>query len=275
LQTKSTGILSPKIKLLEISMDEQLGQARALIKAGHYSEARAILNKLDHPTARKWLQQLDQITPALPDQEMRTLTNRILVVLGGVTVALTLLVALYAAFLRPVGVAQADLVIVQNTITDMKSTVATVQKDVTETKAALGTQASDVDKKLATIETDMAGSASDSQVWEYLLFQYRQQNSCFLWNMTGNDCTMEFVNTNDPAYDASLWGVSKCNLTFDKTNGECLIKEFRGMIFYLNRLGDERWEMVNVIDKSTSTSYSTEIYFKRIKQTDIKDSSST
>lgn len=42
---------------------EQLEEARALIKAKRYDEARAILQALDHPTAAKWLDKLDEIDP--------------------------------------------------------------------------------------------------------------------------------------------------------------------------------------------------------------------
>jgi len=252
-------------------MDEQLGQVRALIKSGRYSEARAILNKLDHPTARKWLQQLYQIVPALPDQEMKPLTSRVLVVLGGVMVALTLLVALYAAFVRPVGVAQADLVTVQNTVTDMKSTVANVQKDVTDTKDTFGTQMSDVDKKLSTIQADMAASASDSRIWEYLLFQYSQYDFCTLYKPP---CVSEIPMTDNPKYDAQLWEPSKCyGIDGAELRLECEGKEFRGLPFYLNQLGSDGWELVNVVNMSDTT-YRVEVYFKRIKQGDTTGTSS-
>ena len=37
--------------------------ARELIQEKRYQEARAILQSVDHPTARKWLAKLDQIAP--------------------------------------------------------------------------------------------------------------------------------------------------------------------------------------------------------------------
>jgi uncharacterized membrane protein YgcG len=42
----------------------QLQQARGLIQAKQYAQARKILKKLDDPTARKWLAQIDQVAPA-------------------------------------------------------------------------------------------------------------------------------------------------------------------------------------------------------------------
>ncbi len=40
---------------------EQLERARDLIKAKRYDEARAILQNIDHPTAQKWLEKLDEL----------------------------------------------------------------------------------------------------------------------------------------------------------------------------------------------------------------------
>ncbi len=46
------------------STKEQMLKARELIKAKKYDEARAILNKINHPTAKEWLAKLDNITPS-------------------------------------------------------------------------------------------------------------------------------------------------------------------------------------------------------------------
>ena len=40
--------------------------AKELIEEGSYDEARVILRKIDHPTAKKWLKQIDQIDPPFP-----------------------------------------------------------------------------------------------------------------------------------------------------------------------------------------------------------------
>lgn len=42
--------------------------AKEMIEEGNYDEARAILRKIDHPTAEKWLNKLDQIDPPFPTQ---------------------------------------------------------------------------------------------------------------------------------------------------------------------------------------------------------------
>ena len=42
---------------------EQLAKARELIQARRFDEARALLNQVNHPTAKEWLAKLDQIAP--------------------------------------------------------------------------------------------------------------------------------------------------------------------------------------------------------------------
>lgn len=42
---------------------EQMERARELIKAKRYDEARAMLRAIDHPTAAKWLDKLDELDP--------------------------------------------------------------------------------------------------------------------------------------------------------------------------------------------------------------------
>lgn len=48
---------------------EALLEARDLIKAKRYDEARFILKSIDHPTAVEWLAKLDQIAPVAPQVE--------------------------------------------------------------------------------------------------------------------------------------------------------------------------------------------------------------
>ncbi len=38
-------------------------EARELIRAGRNNEARAILQTIDHPLAKEWLQKLDKLAP--------------------------------------------------------------------------------------------------------------------------------------------------------------------------------------------------------------------
>lgn len=40
--------------------------AKELIKEGHYDEARGVLRTIDHPTALKWLQRIDELDPPFP-----------------------------------------------------------------------------------------------------------------------------------------------------------------------------------------------------------------
>lgn len=50
-----------------MSKSEML-QAKQLIIEKRYDEARAILSQIDHPTAKKWLQKLNEIAPAPPPE---------------------------------------------------------------------------------------------------------------------------------------------------------------------------------------------------------------
>jgi hypothetical protein len=47
-------------------MKERFAQARTHIEAKQYNEARAILKTINHPTALKWLQKIDELDP-FPD----------------------------------------------------------------------------------------------------------------------------------------------------------------------------------------------------------------
>lgn len=46
-----------------MTQDTALKEAQALLKAKRYDEARKLLKKINHPTAEKWLAQLEQIAP--------------------------------------------------------------------------------------------------------------------------------------------------------------------------------------------------------------------
>lgn len=47
-----------------MTVKEKLVQARDLIKAKRYDEARVILNQVDHPMATEWLNKIDMLAPA-------------------------------------------------------------------------------------------------------------------------------------------------------------------------------------------------------------------
>jgi hypothetical protein len=55
------------LKMADIKSD--LAAAKALIQAKRYTEARSILNSVDHPTSREWLAKLDRISPAQSSPE--------------------------------------------------------------------------------------------------------------------------------------------------------------------------------------------------------------
>jgi hypothetical protein len=46
--------------------ENHLGAAKHLIRQRRYDEARTLLQSLDHPTARRWLAQLDRVAPLRP-----------------------------------------------------------------------------------------------------------------------------------------------------------------------------------------------------------------
>ncbi len=47
-----------------MSSKNKMLEARDLIQAEKFDEARAILQDIDHPTAREWLDKLNQVSPA-------------------------------------------------------------------------------------------------------------------------------------------------------------------------------------------------------------------
>jgi hypothetical protein len=49
-------------------MQQQLAEARDLIKQKRYREARALLKTIDHPKAREWLARLDVAAPKKPNR---------------------------------------------------------------------------------------------------------------------------------------------------------------------------------------------------------------
>ncbi len=106
------------------------------------------------------------------------------------------------------------------------------------------------------VKTDLFGytsiRAADRQRWEYLTVSYSQLD----WE--GDDNQTEIVYSNDPAYDQALFGELICPDLFDDSCEDL----FRGMAYYLNLWGNDGWELVSVVDKSTSM-YSVEMIFER------------
>lgn len=84
------------------SVKEQLQQARDLIQQERYNEARRILRKVDHPTAQKWLDQLDTLegkrAPASRSRSGRGGARRVLVRLLMVVVVFGLIAGIYVLY---------------------------------------------------------------------------------------------------------------------------------------------------------------------------------
>src|SRR5688572_6498153 len=74
--------------------------ASELIKEKRYDEARALLEQVDHPTAREWLHKLDQLSPSK--------RIRIQYILIGFGIGYAVLITIVAAFLgyRQIGMSQ-------------------------------------------------------------------------------------------------------------------------------------------------------------------------
>lgn len=54
----------------------QLAAAKMLIEEKRYDEARALLETIDHPTATKWLKQLDKVAPSAGPKKKRRMSWR-------------------------------------------------------------------------------------------------------------------------------------------------------------------------------------------------------
>lgn len=48
------------------TMQEQMQSAKAYIKAKQWDDARRVLKKIDHPTAKEWLKKVNELSPPKP-----------------------------------------------------------------------------------------------------------------------------------------------------------------------------------------------------------------
>jgi hypothetical protein len=56
-------------------------RAKQLIEMGRYEEAKRILILIDHPTAEKWLEKLNRVTPSRIIEKQKSYTNKSILVL--------------------------------------------------------------------------------------------------------------------------------------------------------------------------------------------------
>lgn len=76
-------------------------RAKHLIQSKQYAEARDILTKIDHPTAKHWLARIDEITDPVKRPSRNTrLLKRVGIALGAVAIVVLVLVAIFSGPLR-------------------------------------------------------------------------------------------------------------------------------------------------------------------------------
>lgn len=91
--------------------------------------------------------------------------------------------------------------------------------------------------------------------WSYLTLQYSQVK------MLDSEDMLEAGFTSDPTYDYLFAAANDCLLSFGK-NG-CARRTFRGLSYYMNELGKDKWQLISVVDKSTQNSFRVEMIFMR------------
>lgn len=107
------------------------------------------------------------------------------------------------------------------------------------------------------LSTKAAEPIMAKQQWEYLTAVYSQLPG----NLPTDTPFAEFVQTNDPAYDQQLFGDLICAAK-NPRDGTCR-ELLRGEAYYLNLWGNDGWELVNLINVSTSEIYRVEMVFER------------
>jgi hypothetical protein len=98
---------------------QKLAAAKELIKEKHYTEARAILKTMDHPTAKKWLAKLDEISP---EHTKRRIAIGMSIIVGGMAL---LALVVFAVIVRPFSDQLAIPVIPTETPTELPTSTFT------------------------------------------------------------------------------------------------------------------------------------------------------
>lgn len=75
-----------------MSSKNRMLEARDLIQEEKFDEARAILQDIDHPTAREWLDKLNQVSPAARTASTRNWGRLIAVLLVAAVVIIGVVV---------------------------------------------------------------------------------------------------------------------------------------------------------------------------------------
>jgi len=231
---------------------EQLQQARSFIEQKRYDEARAILRTMPSDlTAQKWLLRLEQIAPENMTSSKQSIavkqrsTSNPLLWLMLLVIAVLLGASLYELYRLPDRIAVAQLNL------QPTPTVNIIQTS-THTPTIMPT----------FVPTTTPVVAELLSRWEYLTFNYSQGNT-----FEDERRPYELAYSNDLFYDVALFGVDACleeELFSDQVN--CWADNFRGLDYFLDTYGNDQWELISLVDKSTEYSYRVEAIFKRLSQ---------
>jgi len=265
-----------------MSDQEQLALARRLILDKRYGEAREILNKLEHPTAKAWLIKLDEIQPETrPPQRIETVPTPPATTQTEIhpevrqseegeaahmpaTEAqiemkqnLPMPWSDFATYVTLALVAMALVLITYGMFLRPNSGTAAASEIASAFQPTLDNLRLAV-RSLEGLQGGSASSAGSRQQWEYLAVQYNQHTT-----MDTSE-PFEYVSSSDPEYDRRIFGNVMCtSFGFNSADLRDCISKFRGLAYYLNLWGNDGWELVNANDKSSEYAFSLELIFKR------------
>jgi len=233
---------------------EQLQIARQLIQQKKYSEARAILEQLDHPTATQWLDKLDEIAP-LPQNTVNSLSDQ----LDNSVIEtnedyhtkepqLSSKSALQTPLLITIAFLMFAILVISVVDLIQPSASNAVNLNLDPVVNAINELETSIK---ATPQTARTSTQTSATAWEYMMVQYSQVRS-----FDGDDNPLEFV----------IFDLLEYTLEFDNgcdvTDSVCRSQNFQGLSYYMNEVGDDGWELIS-INNTSSSSYSVELFFKR------------
>lgn len=163
---------------------EQLQQAKSLIQAKRYREARRVLSKIDHPTADRWLERLDEIAPVkessgIPNQALLIIAT---VALVAVAILLTILVirgtqpaATAVAVITATPLPEATAIPEETRVTALPTPSATATEQPSQTPVA------DAEATLTSLEQEMHSLLSTPLIVYCQSLEERSRGGCSRW----------------------------------------------------------------------------------------------